>query len=144
MHQLYNKQIIPSTVTKTITQYNKYPLADDDMAKLLEIAADYVKTKEYVYRRYSGIGSLGKLYPGYTIQNEMTQCGLRASLKLPTVYYYLAIFEALADIKTQWEVTKKKVRERTGGICRFESAETAQLPLQTGEKISKSSGNGSG
>ena len=66
-------------ICKTVHQYNREPLSDDTMGKLLEIAADCCKVKNYVYARYGGIGSLAKLYPGYTIQNEMTASGLRES-----------------------------------------------------------------
>lgn len=46
------------------------------MNKLLEIARDYREVRNYVYTRYGGIGSLSKIYPGYTVQNEMTAGGL--------------------------------------------------------------------
>lgn len=79
------------------------------MEKLQEIAVGYGKVKNYVYARYGGRGSLSKLYPGYTIQNEMTKSGLRAELDLPSVYFYLAMFDALGDIKSQWTKVKTKV-----------------------------------
>lgn len=79
------------------------------MRKLQDIAADYCKVKNYVYQRYGGINSLPKLYPGYTVQNEMSKCGLRAQLNMPSVYFYLAIFDAIGDIKTQWTQVKSKV-----------------------------------
>ena len=79
------------------------------MQKLLEIAEDYKKVKNYVYNRYGGIGSLSKIYPGYTVQNEMTKSGLRAELGMPSVYFYLAMFDALGDIKSQWTRTKSKL-----------------------------------
>ena len=84
------------------------------MKKFLEIAEDYRKVKNYVYDRYSGIGNLLKIYPGYTVQNEMTKTGLRTTLGLPSVYFYLAVFEALGDIKSQWTRTKNKISERIG------------------------------
>ncbi|MBD5521773.1 MAG: hypothetical protein HDR03_11265 [Lachnospiraceae bacterium] len=46
------------------------------MRKLQEIADDYSRVKNYVYQRYGGINSLSKIYPGYTVQNEMTRSGL--------------------------------------------------------------------
>ena len=84
------------------------------MEKLQEIARDCQKVRNYVYTRYSGIGSLGKLYPGYTIQNEMTKDGLRQELGLPSVYFYLAMFDALKDIKSQWTRTKNRVLRLVG------------------------------
>ncbi len=102
------------TVCRTVRQYNKNPISVEDMKKLQEIAEDYRKVKLYVYQRYGGIGSLSKLYPGYTVQNEMTDSGLRAELGLPSVYFYLAMFDALGDIKGQWTRTKTKLLRLIG------------------------------
>jgi Transposase and inactivated derivatives len=96
-------------VCKTIHQYNREPVSAADMQKLLEIARDYKKVKNYVYTRFGGIASLSKLYPGYTVQNEMTSSGLRETFGMPSVYFYLAIFDALGDIKCQWTRTKTKI-----------------------------------
>ncbi len=101
----------PDTFCKIVRQYNKTPLSDEVLQKLLELAADCRTVKNYVYQRYGGIKSLPKLYPGYTVQNEMTKSGLRAKLGLPSVYFYLAVFDALGDIKTQWAQVKRRVFE---------------------------------
>lgn len=84
------------------------------MEKLLEIAEDYRQVKNYVYSRYGGKGGLAKIYPGYTVQNEMTGSGLRTALAMPAVYFYLAIYDALGDIKSQWTRTKAKVLKLIG------------------------------
>lgn len=97
------------TICKTVHQYNKEPVSDEDMQKLLDIAKDYQKVKNYVYVRFGGIGSLSKLYPGYTVQNEMTASGYREQLGVPAVYFYLAVFDALGDIKCQWTKAKMKI-----------------------------------
>ena len=97
------------TACRIIRQYNREPISDEDMKKLQEIADDYRRVKNYVYTRYGGIGSLSKLYPGYTVQNEMTNSGLRAKLAMPSVYFYRAVFDALGDIKSQWARTKSKL-----------------------------------
>lgn len=102
------------TICKTIHQYSKGPVPEEDMEKLSAIANDCRTVKNYVYTRYGGKGSLAKLYPGYTVQNEMTRSGLREQLGLPSVYFYLAMFDALADIKSQWTRTKAKVLELAG------------------------------
>lgn len=81
------------------------------MKKLMEIAKDYGEVKNYVYQRYGSIKSLPKIYPGYTVQNEMTASGLRARLNLPSVYFYLAIFSALGDIKNQWAQVKNRTEK---------------------------------
>ena len=70
---------MPEKICKTIHQYNKEPIPKADMQQLLEIAEDYKKVKNYVYGRYGGIGSLFKIYPGYTVQNEMTAGGYRGN-----------------------------------------------------------------
>lgn len=101
----------PETIYKTVCQYNKLPVSDRDMAGLQEIAEDCRRVRNYVYERYGGIGGLAKIYPGYTVQNEMTRSGLREKLGLPSVYFYLAVFDALGDIKSQWSRTKKRVEK---------------------------------
>lgn len=99
------------TVFKTVHQYSRNPIPKEDMEKLEDIARDYCHVKNYVYQHYSGIGSLSKIYPGYTVQNEMTGSGLRTRLGLPSVFFYCAIFDALGDIKSRWSHTKIKVEK---------------------------------
>ena len=99
----------PETICKTVRQYSSGRIPEQDMKKLQEISEDYRKVKNYVYARYGGKQSLSKLYPGYTVQNEMTKSGLRIDLNLPAVYFYLAVFDALGDIKSQWTRTKAKI-----------------------------------
>ena len=88
----------PDTVCKTVRQYSRGALAPEDMEMLREVAEDYRHVKNHVYGRYGGRGGLSKIYPGYTVQNEMTKSGLRAELGLPSVYFYLAIFSALGAV----------------------------------------------
>lgn len=99
------------TIYKTVYQYNQLLIPAADMKRLQEIARDCREVRNYVYDRYSGIRSLPKLYPGYTVQNEMTQSGLRERLGLPSVYFYLSIFDALGDIKSQWTRAKSRVEK---------------------------------
>ncbi len=115
------------TICKTVCQYNSSPLSDEDMKKLLDIAADYRTVKSYVYQRYGSIRSLSKLYPGYTVQNEMTASGFRAQLGLPSVYFYLAVFDALGDIKSQWTRTKSSVKRAVGQNKNFTENEKHYL-----------------
>lgn len=96
-------------ICKTVHQYNKTPISQADMRRLLDIAEDYRAVKNYVYRRFGGISGLAKIYPGYTVQNEMTASGFRDVLGLPSVYFYLAVFDALGEIKGQWTATKSKL-----------------------------------
>ncbi len=79
------------------------------MERLLDIAKSCMTVRNYVYQKYSGIQSLEKIYPGYTVQNEMTVSGLREKLNLPAVYFYPAVFNALREIKTQWAHVKRNI-----------------------------------
>ena len=101
----------PDTICKTVRQYSSMAVEPENMQKLQEIANDYTWVKNYVYERYGGIGGLSKIYPGYTVQNEMTKSGLREERGLPAVYFYLAVFDALGDIKAQWTRVKGGVLE---------------------------------
>lgn len=100
------------SLCKTVHQYNKQPVSKEDMDKLLEIARDYQTIKNYVFQRYGGIKSLDKIYPGYTVQKELANTPLRKQLGLPTVYFNVAILDAVKNIKNQWERTKKQVLKR--------------------------------
>lgn len=93
-------------ICKTVHQYNEIPISSEDMMKLREIAEDYSKVKNYVYTRFGGVGSLSKIYPGYTVQREMAKTGLREELGLPSVYFNLAILDAVGEIKSQWTKIK--------------------------------------
>ncbi|MCI8598696.1 MAG: transposase [Lachnospiraceae bacterium] len=114
-------------VCRTIHQHNQEPLSDVDMQKLLAVAEDYRTVKNYVYARFGGISGLPKLYPGYTIQNEMTKSGLREKLGMPSVYFYLAIFEALGDLKNQWIQVKDRVLKAVGQNKNFTSEDAHYL-----------------
>ncbi|MDR1687116.1 MAG: transposase [Clostridiales bacterium] len=96
------------TVVRTVKQYSK-PLPAETMEFLTGIAKDYAKVKAYVYARYSGIGSLGKIYPGFTVINEINLTGLRQELNLPYDYYSIAILDALGSIKSEWSKLKAKI-----------------------------------
>ena len=115
------------SVYKIIRQYSKGPIPEEDMRKLIEIAGDYRKVKNYVYARFGGIASLSKLYPGYTVQNEMTASGLRDTLGMPSVYFYLAVFDALGEIKAQWTRTKTHVQKNIGRNEQFTEEEKHYL-----------------
>jgi len=96
------------TVFRVVRQYSK-PLSNETMDFLQGIATDYAKVKNYVLKRYSGINSIEKLYPGYTIQNEMNTTGFRQELNLPYPYYSQAMFDAIANIKSGWSNLKNKL-----------------------------------
>ncbi len=85
-------------------------LPEETMEFLKGIAADYARVKASTYGRYSGVGSLEKLASVYDIMTEMRHCGLREKLGLPSVYYELAVKDAVSDIKGMWGVLKNKIR----------------------------------
>lgn len=101
-----------NSLCKTVYQYNRQPVSKEDMDKLLEIAKDYQSVKNHVYQRYGGVKSIEKIYPGYTVQKELGKSGLREQLKLPSVYFNVAILDAVKNIKNQWSRTKKQVLKR--------------------------------
>ena len=115
------------TICKTVHQYNKFPISDEDMKKLQEIAEDYRTVKNYVYQRYSGKNSLSKIYPGYTVQKEIGKTNLRERLGLPSVYFNVAILDALGDIKSQWTRTKTAVLKRVNQNENFSEADKHYL-----------------
>lgn len=100
------------SICKIVCQYNQEPILKEDMDKLQDIARDYGKVKEYVFQRYGGIKGLSKIYPGYTVQKEMSRSGFRDQLGLPSVYFNLAVFDALRDIRSQWTRTKALILEK--------------------------------
>ena len=93
------------TYTKNVRQYSR-KLPPDTMEFLRWLVGAYAKVKKTTYERYGGIGSLGKLTPGYTVLNEMRFSGMRQELGMPAVYYELAILDALAAIKGRWGVLR--------------------------------------
>ena len=97
------------TVTKTVCQYSQ-KLPPDTMEFLRWLAGAYAKVKQATYERYGGIGSLGKLTPGYTALNEMRGSGMRQELGMPVVYYELAILDALSDIKGRWGILRETLK----------------------------------
>lgn len=100
-----------STITKTIIQHTEV-LPEETMQFLRGIAEDYTKVRNYVYQRYCGIKNVNRLTPVYNVLNEMRECGLRTQLKLPVVYYELAVADAVADIKGNWGILKNRINEQ--------------------------------
>ena len=140
------------TITKTVRQYSAAPVPPDTMGKLQAVADGYCAVKNYVYQRYGGIRSISKLYPVYTIQNEMTKSGLRQALGLSGASFYPAVFEALVDLRNHWDkemgVVGKRVRENGAfsdadrhylrfllSIDRIFAAVLNRQPFEVSEKI---------
>ena len=98
-----------TTYTKCVRQYSQ-KLPPDTMDFLHWLAGAYAKVKKTTYERYGGIGSLGKLMPGYTVLNEMRVSGMRQELGMPSVYYELAVLDALTAIKSRWGVLRDTLK----------------------------------
>lgn len=65
--------------------------------------------KNYVWSRYSGVGSLLK-QSGWTIRDELIQKDL-LSKKITKTFSRVAIEKSASTIKTNWTTTKKKVKK---------------------------------
>ena len=98
-----------TTYTKCVRQYSQ-KLPPGTMDFLHWLAGAYAKVKKTTFERYSGIGSLGKLTPGYTVLNEMRTSGMRQELGMPSVYYELAILDALVAIKSRWGILRDTLK----------------------------------
>ena len=77
--------------------------------ELLLIGTIQRNIKNYVWSRYSGIGSLLK-QSGWTIRDELIQKDL-LSEKITKTFSRTAIEQSAATIKTNWIITKKKVKK---------------------------------
>lgn len=64
--------------------------------------------KNYVWSRYSGIGSLLK-QSGWTIRDELIQQNLLSN-KIPKTFSRVAVEKSASIIKTNWIITRKKVK----------------------------------
>ena len=65
--------------------------------------------KNYVWSRYSGIGSLLK-QSGWTIRDELVQKNLLSN-KIPKTFSRVAIEKSASTIKANWTATKKKTKK---------------------------------
>ena len=78
-------------------------------SEILLIGTIQRNIKNYVWSRYSGIGSLLK-QSGWTIRDELIQQNL-LSKKITKTFSRVAIEKSASIIKTNWIVTKKKVKK---------------------------------
>jgi len=104
-----------TTYTKNVRQYSQ-KLPPDTMDFLRWLAESYAKVKRTTYERYGGVSALSKLTPGYTVLKEMRASGMRQKLKMPIVYYELAILDALTAIKSRWGVLRDTLK-RLVTVC---------------------------
>ena len=78
-------------------------------AEILLIGTIQRNIKNYVWSRYSGIGSLLK-QSGWTIRDELIQKHLLSN-KIPKTFSRAAIEKSASTIKANWIITKKKVKK---------------------------------
>ena len=67
-------------ICKSIHQYSKGKISSENMDVLMEIGHGCMVTRNYIYQRYGGIKSLGKLYSGYAIDAEVKTAGFREQI----------------------------------------------------------------
>lgn len=101
-------------ICKSIHQYSKGKISSENMDVLMEIGHGCMVTKNYIYQRYGGIKSLGKLYPGYAIETEVKETGFREKIGLPSVYFSAAVDRALGDIRIMWAQVKSGINDAAG------------------------------
>ena len=77
--------------------------------EILLIGTVQRNTKNYVWSRYNGIGSLLK-QSGWTIRDELIQKDL-LSKKITKTLSRVAVEQSAATIKSNWTTTKKKVKK---------------------------------
>lgn len=116
--ELTGKEGMPK-ICKSIHQYSRGKIASENMDVLMEIGHGCMVTKNYIYQRYGGIKSLGKLYSGYAIEAEVKATGFREKIGLPSVYFTASVNSALGDIKIMWAQVKSGINEAANKNERF-------------------------
>ena len=118
LEELTEKEGMPK-ICKSIHQYSKGKISSENMDVLMEIGHGCMVTRNYIYQRYGGIKSLGKLYSGYAIDAEVKATGFREQIGLPSVYFTASVNRALGDIKIMWAQVKNGINEATNKNERF-------------------------
>lgn len=108
-----------SKICKSIHQYSKGKISSKNMDTLMEIGHGCMVTRNYIYQRYGGIKSLGKLYSGYAIDAEVKAAGFREQIGLPSVYFTASVNRALGDIKIMWTQVKNGINDAANKNDRF-------------------------
>ncbi len=108
-----------SKICKSIHQYSKGKISIENMDTLMEIGHGCMVTRNYIYQRYGGIKSLGKLYSGYAIDAEVKAAGFREQIGLPSVYFTASVNRALGDIKIMWAQVKNGINDTANKNERF-------------------------
>ena len=106
-------------ICKSIHQYSKGKISIENMDILMEIGHGCMVTKNYIYQRYGGIRSLGKLSSGYVVDAEVKETGFREKIGLPSVYFTASVNRALGDIKIMWTQVKNGINDAANRNERF-------------------------
>lgn len=106
-------------ICKALHQYSKGKISSENMDVLMEIGHGCMVTKNYIYQRYGGIKSLGKLYSGYEVDAEVKESGFREKIGLPSVYFTASVNRALGDIKIMWAQVKSGINDAASKNERF-------------------------
>ena len=101
------------------------------MDVLMEIGHGCMVTRNYIYQRYGGIKSLGKLYSGYAIDAEVKTAGFREQIRLPSVYFTASVNRALGDIKIMWAQVKSGINEAANKNERFSPEDRHYIRFDT-------------
>ena len=118
LEELTEKEGMPK-ICKSIHQYSKGKISSENMDVLMEIGHGCMVTRNYIYQRYGGIKSLGKLYSGYAIDAEVKTAGFREQIGLPSVYFTASVNRALGDIKIMWAQIKNGINDAANKNERF-------------------------
>lgn len=106
-------------ICKALHQYSKGKISSEAMDVLMEIGHGCMVTRNYIYQRYGGIRSLGKLSPSYAVEAEVKASGFREKIGLPSVYFSASVNRALGDIKIMWAQVKNGINDAAGKNERF-------------------------
>lgn len=106
-------------ICKSIHQYSSEKISSENMDVLMEIGHGCMVTRNYIYQRYGGIRSLGKLYSGYAIETEVKAAGFREQIGLPSVYFTASVNRALGDIKIMWAQVRNGINDAASKNERF-------------------------
>jgi len=112
-------------IVKNIRQYSVC-LSGENYEKLMTISERYNNVKNYVYGRYSGIGSIS-LLKGHRkeIRDKWVENGFAKQWKLPARYWKVALDDAVGQLKSKWSNIKldcKKWYRRNGKSMNVEES----------------------
>lgn len=101
-------------IAKNIRQYS-FELSGENYSRLLTLIERYNSVKNYVFSRYSGIGSVLLLNRHrQEIRDEWVENEFAKQWNLPARYWKTALDDAIGNIKSQWSNTKLSCKKWLG------------------------------